>query len=198
MRAKSRSLIVLFGARAYLIVASALYSLALRGLDAFAIPLLVEVRGLSFLDASFLFSVQKGAGIISAPICGQVSDTIGRKVIISGLTVIQIISLFAIILLPPAVLALPSIVFGFSSFGLLAVSDAFLSAIIPIRSLGKIFGLNFTVNFLLAAILPLIFGSLIDSFGYNNPFFVIGLFALTGLIPLYNIAEKNHALKDTL
>jgi MFS family permease len=85
--------------------------------------------------------------------------------------VIQIISLFAIILLSPAVLALPSIVFGFSSFGLLAVSDAFLSDITPIRSLGKIFGLNFTVNFISAAILPLIFGSLIDIFGYNNPFF---------------------------
>lgn len=72
----------------YLIIASALYSLALRGVAAFALPLLVKGWGLSFLDASFLFSIQKGAGIISAPICGRVSDTTGRKVIISGLTAI--------------------------------------------------------------------------------------------------------------
>ncbi len=180
-----------------LIIGSALYSLALRGLDAFAIPLLVEGRNLAFLDASVLFSLQKAAGIISAPVCGRISDKTSRKVIISVLTIIQISSLFTIILLPPLFLALSSIIFGFSSFGLLAVSDAFLSDITPIRSLGKVFGLNFTVNFLSAAILPLIFGGLIDNFGYNTPFFLLGLFTVTGLIPLSTITEKNNLVKDT-
>lgn len=171
------------------IIASTLYSLSLRGLDAFAIPFLVEERGTLYLQASILFSLQKIAGIISGPICGHLSDIFSRKIILSTLALIQVVSLYTLTIIPLEALFFPSIVFGFASIGLLAVVDTFLSDITPIDSLGTIFGLHYTITFMSAAAIPPIFGGLIDNYGYVYPFILLGAVTLAGLIPLLKVKD---------
>jgi len=172
-----------------LIFAAAVYTLSLRGLDNFAIPFLVEGRGVPYLQASILFSFQKIAGIVSGPVCGRLSDVFGRKSVLSTLTLVQVTSLYALIFLSPDILFLPSIIFGFASFGLLATTDAFLSDITPTDTLGITFGLNYTANFVSAAAIPPILGKLIDNHGYINPFILLGALNLAGLIPLPKIRD---------
>ncbi len=95
------------------------------------------------------------------------------------LVVVESLSLFAITVSPIIILAIPCVVFGFASFGLLAVGEALLADVTPEKQRPTIFGVNFTVGFSPQIFLvPLLFG-LAESSGYNS-----GFILLSALMPL--------------
>jgi MFS family permease len=159
--------------------AAFIYVLGLRGTDVFANEYFTFGRGIGIAEASFLFSMLKVAGLFSAPICGRLSDTFGRKTVLVALVVVESVSLFVITSSPPILLAVPCVVFGFASFGLLGVGEALLADVTPEQQRPTLFGINQTLSFSPQIFLvPLLLG-LSESFGHS-----FGFILLSGLMPL--------------
>ena len=162
-----------------LIIAAFIYVLGLRGTDDFANQYFTYGRGIQIAEASFLFSMLKVAGLFSAPVCGKLSDSYGRKKVLVVLVVVESLSLVAITMSPAVLLAVPCIIFGFASFGLLAVGEALLADVTPEKQRATIFGINLTVSFSPSIFLvPVLFG-LVPSYGFNS-----GFILLSALMPL--------------
>jgi DHA1 family multidrug resistance protein-like MFS transporter len=174
------------------IVAAFIYVLGLRGTDVFANQYFALGRGIEIAGASFLFSMLKVAGLFSAPICGRFSDTFGRKKVLVTLVVIESISLFAITFSPNIILAVPCIVFGFASFGLLAVGEAMLADVTPEKHRPTVFGINLTASFAPQIFLvPLLFG-LTASMGYNAGFVLLSALMPISIPILLSVRTKRN------
>lgn len=161
------------------ILAAFIYVFGLRATDNLANDYFTLGRGIEIVEASFLFSMLKVAGLFSAPVCGRLSDTFGRKKVLVTLVVIESLSLFAITFSPTIILAIPCVVFGFSSFGLLAVGEAMLADVTPEKHRPTIFGINFTVSFSPQIFLVPILLWLAQSNGFNS-----GFILLSAIMPL--------------
>jgi MFS family permease len=161
------------------IIAAFIYVFGLRGTDVFANQYFTYGRGIGIAEASFLFSMLKVAGLFSAPICGRLSDTFGRRTVLTILVVVESVSLLAITISPVIVLIVPCVVFGFASFGLLAVGEALLADVTPEKHRPTIFGINLTASFSPQIFLvPVLFG-LAASNGFNS-----GFVLLSALMPI--------------
>jgi len=174
----------LYGSVILLIGASAIYTMAFRGMNAFANQYFVDARGITNLgEASFLFSMLQVAGLFSAPLTGRLSDRWGRRSVIITLILVQSLSVFWLLGSPSNQMILPCILFGFTAFGLLAISDAYLADITPKQHVETVFGVHFTISFVTGAILPPILGSIVDSSGFTIGFSALAILILAG-IPL--------------
>jgi MFS family permease len=156
-----------------------IYILGQRGLDVFANEYFVIGRGIAIAEASILFSLLKIAGLFSAPICGKLSDTYGRKKILISLIIIESIALYAITATPAMLLPIPCIIFGFAAFGLLAVGDALLADITPENQRSMVFGINFTVSFSASIILTPALFTIAQIYNFH-----LGFILLSAIIPL--------------
>jgi MFS family permease len=81
--------------------------------------------------------------------------------------------------------------FGFTIFGLLAITDAYLSEITPEASLRSMIGLNLSIGFIVGTIIPPILGNMIDLYGFTASFTVLSVISVFGLFPLNRIREHN-------
>lgn len=184
-------------APAFMFMISAfVYVLGQRGTDVFANQYFA-FRAIDIALASLLFSTLKLAGLFSAPICGKLSDKYGRKTVLIALVVVESLSLFTITLSPTIVLALPCIIFGFASFGLLGVGEALLADITPEKERPAFFGINQTLSFSPQIfLLPLLF-SLTGSFGYNSGFILLSILMPVSIPILLLIKTKNvHHIEE--
>ncbi|UCH37687.1 MAG: MFS transporter [Candidatus Bathyarchaeota archaeon] len=146
------------------IAAAVTYTLGLRGVDSLATLYFTEGRGITnFLQATFLFSLLKIAGLFSGPFCGRLSDTMGRKKTLILLIIIEAAALFTLTSVPIPYLPIACLAFGFASFGLLAITDAFLADITPTEHMATIFGIHFTTSFITQSIIPPVYGVIVDS-----------------------------------
>ena len=190
---KSKLSMGLYGPALVFILTAMIYVTGLRGIDAFANQYFTYGRGIqNIAQASFLFSMLKVAGLFSGPISGKLSDIFGRKKLIIILILIESASLYILTVTPVAILMIPCIVFGFSSFGLLAITDAFLADLVPQEHRGTIFGLNFTLSFVTAAIIPPILGGVIDLQGFNTGFIALSITVLFSIPILTQIRPRNN------
>lgn len=170
--------------------AAFIYILGQRGTDAFANQYFTLGRGIEIAEASVLFSMLKVAGLFSAPICGRLSDTLGRKTVLIILVIVESVSLFAITVSPTILLAVPCIIFGFASFGLLGVGEALLADLTPEKQRPIFFGINQTLSFSPSIFLvPLLFG-LAGPFGYNSGFLILSAFMPLSIPLLLMIRTK--------
>ena len=169
-----------YGPAALFMAAAFIYVLGQRGTDTFANEYFTLGRGIEIAEASLLFSVLKVAGLFSAPVCGKLSDSYGRKRVLIALVIIEAISLYFLTTTPTMLLVVPCIVFGFAAFGLLTVGEAWLADLTPEKQRKTIFGINLTINFSPYIILtPALFG-IADVYGNYD----IGFVALSGLMLL--------------
>ena len=168
-----------YGAAFMFIAAAFVFALGQRGTDAFANEYFVYGRNLSLIQGSLLFSSLSVAGLLSAPLCGFLSDRFDRKKVLAVLVAVESASLFAITLTPNLLLVVPCIVFGFASFGAMGVGEAFLADLVPAQKRNIIFGINYTVNFSGSIILiPILF----TTARLSN--FNLGFLILSAIIPL--------------
>lgn len=171
-------------------VAAFIYVLGQRGTDVFANQYFT-FRGIDIALASLLFSMLKLAGLFSAPICGRLSDKYGRKIVLIVLVVVESLSLFTITISPVLLLAIPCIIFGFASFGLLGVGEALLADITPKKERPAFFGINQTLSFSPQTfLLPLLFG-LTGYFGYNSGFILLSILMPISIPILLLVRAKN-------
>lgn len=168
-----------YGPAILLIAAAFIYILGQRGTDVFANEYFVIGRGIEIAEASILFSMLKIAGLFSAPICGKLSDTYGRKKVLVTLIIVESISLYAITATPTMLLAVPCIIFGFAAFGLLAVGEALLADITPENQRSMVFGINVTVSFSPSIILTPALFTIAQVYNFH-----FGFILLSAIMPL--------------
>ncbi len=180
------------------LVASFFYVLGQRGTDAFANVYFTYGRGLQIVEASFLFSALKVAGLFSAPVCGKLSDSYGRKKILVALVVLESASLYAIAELPAAILVLPCVTFGFASFGLLTVGEALLADIAPDKQRGVIFGLSLTTNFAPYIFLPPILFAMSSVHGFSLGFIILSGLMLVSIPLILKIGNRPSRISADL
>jgi MFS family permease len=163
------------------ICATIIFAIGIRGIDSFANLYFTKGRGITdFIQASFLFSSLKIAGLFSGPLCGKLSDMLGRRKMLITLVCVESLSIYALTVVPTGILLIPCLIFGFSSFGLLAITDAFLADITPEEYQTAVFGIHFTLSFFTQAIIPTILGAVVD---YSNSF-DMALILLSAIVPL--------------
>jgi MFS family permease len=168
-----------YGSCLTLIAATVVYTLGIRAVNSLAVLYFQNGRGMDYVQANFLFSLLQVAGLFSGPVSGKLSDTFGRKTVISILIGIEASCLYALAVTPESLLAIPCITFGFSSFGLLAATDAFLTDITPNRFMETIFGLSFTLGFFTQVIIPPLYGLISVSTNSLD----IGFIVLSAIVP---------------
>ena len=173
-----------------LIGAGVFYTVALRGINSFANQYFVYGRGIASLaEASFLFSMLQVAGLFSGPFSGRLSDRFGRRKVLVALVLVQSASLYALLAASPSLLIVPCLVFGFTSFGLLTITDAYLTDITPKKYVDAVFGLHYTISFSVGAIVPPILGYIIDLYGFNIGFSILGLVVPFGIVLLSRLKQ---------
>lgn len=179
-----------YGPALILILTSAIYVVGFRGLNAFAIQYFNEDKTVTFSEATLLFSILQIAGIFSGPICGRLSDIFRRKKIIFSLIILNSLSLFLMTMTQGLLLYLACTLFGFAIFGLLAITDAYLSEITPEESLRSMIGLNLSISFIVGTIIPPLLGNMIDIYGFTLSFAVLSATSLLSILPLTRIRER--------
>jgi MFS family permease len=180
-----------YGPAALFMAAAFIYVLGQRGTDTFANEFFTLGRGIEIAEASLIFSALKVAGLFSAPVCGRLSDSYGRKRVLIALVIIESISLYALTTTPTILLVVPCIIFGFAAFGLLTVGEALLADVTPEKQRKTIFGINLTLNFSPYIILtPALFG-IADVYGnYTIGFVVLSALMLLSIPLLLKIKTK--------
>ena len=163
------------------IVATTIYLLGFRGLNAFAPSFFIERRGFDVTGSALMFSVLQIAGIFGGPVCGRLSDIFGRKKLILGLVIAQAILLSAIAIFPVLWLLIPVILYGFIVFGVMAASDAYAVELLPKKLGGAMLGLYISANNITAAMVPPAAGKIIDIGGYEITFLILSLITLLGI-----------------
>jgi len=180
-----------YGPAALFMAAAFIYVLGQRGTDTFANEFFTLGRGIEIAEASLLFSALKVAGLFSAPVCGRLSDSYGRKSVLIALVIIESTSLYAITTTPTVLLVVPCIVFGFAAFGLLTVGEALLADVTPEKQRRTIFGINLTLNFSPYIILtPALFGIADLNGNYDIGFVVLSALMLLSIPLLLRIKTK--------
>jgi MFS family permease len=176
------------------IAAAVTYTLGLRGVDSLATLYFTEGRGITnFLQVSILFSLLKVAGLFSGPLCGRLSDTVGRKKTLILLISLEAAALFTLTTVPVHLLPVACVTFGFASFGLLAITDAFLADITPKEHMATIFGIHFTTSFVTQSFIPPIYGIIVDSTNsYNVGFVGLSLLVLLSIPILLRIKDDTE------
>jgi len=158
-----------------LILAAAIFVSGQRGIDSISTLYFTSMRSMNIVEAGFFFSMFKIAGLFSSPLTGRLSDSFGRTKVLILLIGVASSSLFSLPWVPDSALIVPCIVFGFASFGLLTITDAFLVDITPKDYASTLFGIHYTVSFLSSIIISPILGFITDSIGFNVGFTILSL-----------------------
>ena len=174
-----------------LILATATIVVAFRGLQLFGICYFDLGKGLG-AQAYLLMSLSNVAGIFSGPICGRLSDSVGRKKTIATLAIIEGVSALGLVLFSGAPLYLTVVVLGFAFYGLLATTDAFLSDVSRPEVFSTVIGINSTASFAVSSILSFVLGSSIGSLGYDLSFTVLAAFPFLSLPIIISVRKPEE------
>ena len=175
----------LFRNRAVLFIAlaSGIRSMTQNGLMTFLpIYLAIELSLSPFLVGLYV-TIMQGGGLIAAPVVGKISDKTGRrKVIFSGMIMTSILVIAVSVIQITWLLISVMAVLGFFLYSLRPVMQAWIMSSTKEKMAGTTTSLLFTTQNILAALSPLIGGSLADKYGIQATFYFIA-----GLILLGNI-----------
>jgi len=172
-------------------LAAVTYNIGTRAIDAFAPRYLETGRSINEFDIFFLISMLKVAGFFSSPLSGKLFDKVERTKVLYVLIAIEALSLYAITIMSATITIIPCISFGFASFGLLVITDAFLADISPRDYASTIFGVQFTTSFAVGATIGPILGVMSDIYGYTLGFTMVSLIIPPSIILLAKVKSEN-------
>ena len=151
---------------------------------------------LFFIKATFsITDAQTGAIVSAVPVGaliasvlnGKLCDIFGRKKMVFALILLNTFSLFLITVAHGVPLYLACTMSGFSIFGLLATTDAYLSDITPEESLRTMIGVNVSASFIVGAIISPLLGNMIDIYGFILSFALLSITTLISILSLTRI-----------
>lgn len=176
VRAYGRGLRALLGNRNMLLIAllGGARAMAQNGLSVFLPIYLTIVAGLAPMLVGTYLALVQGAGIVSGPLSGGLSDRIGRRPMIAvGMvsTSVMLVALMALRVEWLFVLALALV--GFFLYSMTPVLNAWALEVAPPELGGTSIGILFAAQSLLGGLAPVAGGAIADAYGLQVTFYFI-------------------------
>ena len=178
---------------AVLSIVFATSSFSQNGLTAFTTIYLVDEMNLSVGYAAILLSVLSGMAIIAQPVSGWLSDYFGRKKIIAANMMLTTVCIWALISVgDPFLATLLLVPLGFATGSIGAVIFAYVADVTPSSTLGKAYGLFYSIGRGMGAISPVAIGFIADAVGLKNSFLILAGISFLGGLLIFLVREPNN------
>jgi sugar phosphate permease len=148
----------------------------------------INILGFSKDLSSILYSIMIFGGVIGPFFWGYLSDRMNRKPIIIGVLIASSILYFLIRLVTDIWLLVP-LLFLIGFMVQTVVVQSILSESVEPSQLDQIFGFYFTLGFTLASFSSIIYGFIVENFGFGTGFTYIAAITAISLIPAFFITE---------
>jgi len=170
------------------------------GVSQWILTYINKTKGISLLIAGGLSTIQYTVGAFAQILGGELSDRIGRKVIIITGFAAFTASLIALVWVPGnlAVLLLLVVLLGFTFYVTQAPITALLADITPKNTVGVTYGINFTVKYGFSAILPFMAAWISASYGLDAVFYFFAVLAGSALLLLMPVKELKRERKSKI
>ncbi len=152
----------------------------------------IDILGFNSETSSVLYAILLFGGVLGPFFCGSLSDRVNRKPLIIGITVASIVGYYLL-----------NHVTGFWPLAVLLFLIGFLVQTVIVQSvlsdsverdqLDQIFGFYFTIGFTIASFSSIIFGYIIELYGFNWGFTYIAAVTGISLLPAFFIQEPRNS-----
>jgi FSR family fosmidomycin resistance protein-like MFS transporter len=151
----------------------------------------IDILGFTSETSSVLYSVMLFGGVLGPFFWGYLSDRMNRKPLIIGIMVASSLGYLLLNYLTGYwTLAILLFVIGFMVQTVIVQSV--LSDSVERSQLDQIFGLYFTIGFTIASFSSIIFGYVIELYGFNWGFTYIAAVTVVSLLPAFFIQEPRN------
>ncbi|TFH17983.1 MFS transporter [Candidatus Bathyarchaeota archaeon] len=158
----------------------------------------IDILGFTPEKSSLLYSVLLFGGVFGPVFWGWLSDRRDRKPLIIGIMAASSLGYLAMNWVT-SFWGLVVLLFLIGFFVQTVVVQNVLSDSVPRDQLDQIFGLYFTIGFTLASFSSIIFGYVVEIFGFNVGFYYIAAVTGISLIPAFLIKEpRTQKMEYTL
>ena len=158
----------------------------------------INILGLSSELSSILYSIMLFGGVFGPFFWGYLSDRMDRKPLIIGIMMASSIGYFLLNYITDF-LPLAALLFIIGFLVQTVVVQNVLSDSVEKSQMDQIFGLYFTIGFTIASFSSILFGYIIEFFGFNWGFTYIAVVTGISLIPAFYIQEpRNIKRKDLI
>ena len=151
----------------------------------------IDILGFTPERSSLLYSILLFGGVFGPFFWGWLSDRVNRKPLIIGLMVASSLGYLCLNWVT-GFWGLAVLLFVIGFLVQTVVVQSVLSDSVPREQLDQIFGLYFTIGFTLASFSSIIFGYIVEIFGFNVGFTYIAAVTGISLIPAFFITEPRN------
>jgi MFS family permease len=149
--------------------------IAFRGLLAFLTTYTTEKYAIGLESASQLLAILQLVGIFGSPLFGRISDAMGRKTTLAILAISQALLMYSITYASMGILIILLGAMGLVAFGMLAVTDGWITSMNARAIMGTLLGVALTASFFSGAVVNPIIGFFADQYGFDFPFRILAI-----------------------
>jgi sugar phosphate permease len=157
----------------------------------------INVLGISAKTSSLLYSVMLFGGVLWPFFWGYLSDRMNRKPLIIGVMAGSSV-LYFLLQFVENVWFLAAVLFMIGFLVQTVIVQSVLSDSVPRSQLDQIFGFYFTIGFTLASVSSVLFGYIVELFGFGWGFTYIAGVTLVSMLPAFFISEPRNTEKAGL
>ena len=154
----------------------------------------INVLGVTPETSSLLYSIMLFGGVLGPFFWGTLSDRVNRKPLIIGIMGASSV-LYFLLQFVEQVWLLAAVLFLIGFLVQTVIVQSVLSDSVPRSQLDQIFGFYFTIGFTLASVSSIIFGYIVELFGFAWGFTYIAGVTLASMLPALFISEPRNMLK---
>jgi len=148
----------------------------------------IDSLGFTSETSSVLYAILLFGGVVGPFFWGYVSDRVNRKPLIIGIMIASSLSYFALTYVTE-LLSLVILLFVIGFLVQTVIVQSVLSDSVDRSQLDQIFGLYFTIGFTIASFSSIIFGYIIELYGFTWGFTYIAAVTGISLVPALFIQE---------
>jgi len=167
------------------------------GVSQWILTYINKTKGVSLIIAGGLSTIQYTIGAFAQIIGGELSDKLGRKIILmAGFTAFAV-SLVAMVLAPGDLIVLLVLVaaLGFTFYVTQAPISALLADITNKNTVGVTYGINFTVKYGIGAILPITAAWISSTYGLDSVFYFFAMLSALAFLIILPVKERSRKKK---
>jgi MFS family permease len=151
----------------------------------------IDILGFPPETSSILYSIMLFGGVFGPFFWGYISDRVNRKPLIIGIMGISSLGYFFLNYVKEFwSLAILLFIIGFMVQTVIVQS--ILSDSVERSQLDQMFGLYFTIGFTIASFSSIIFGYIVDFFGFNFGFMYIAAITAVSIVPAFFVQEPRN------
>jgi len=154
----------------------------------------INVLGMTAEASSLLYSVMLFGGVLGPFFWGYLSDRMNRKPLIVGVMAGSGV-LYFLLQFVEQVWLLAGVLFMIGFLVQTVIVQSVLSDSVPRSQLDQIFGFYFTLGFTLGSVSSVLFGYIVELFGFGWGFTFIAGVTLVSMLPAFFISEPRNTEK---